>query len=57
MEKIIVKIVETIIRFEHFIYCATDCKVELLIHKKYYQHRREVYENYLMKKPIDIWYE
>lgn len=54
MEKIIVKIVETIIRFEHLIYCATDCKVELPLHKRYYQHRREVYENYLMEKPIDI---
>lgn len=47
MEKIIVKIAETIIRFEHSIYCATDCKVELPIHKRYYQHRREVYEDYL----------
>ena len=46
MEKIIVKIVETIIRFEHSIYCATNCKVELPIHKRYYQHRREVYENH-----------
>lgn len=54
MEKIIVKILETIIKFEHFIYCATDCKVELPLHKRYYQYRREVYENYLMEKPIDI---
>ena len=48
------KILKLILKLEHSIYCTTNCTIELPLHKRYYQHRREVYENYLMEKPIDI---
>lgn len=48
--KLLEKIERIIVKFEHSIYCATDCKVELPLHKRYYQHRRRVYEKYLIEK-------
>ena len=37
-----------ILRLEHIIYCATNCKVEFLIHKAYYELRKQKYEDYLL---------
>lgn len=47
MKKVLLSILFKVIRIEHFIYCTTNCTIELPIHKSYYKHRRIKYEKYI----------
>lgn len=34
---------------EHWIYCTSDCKIELPLHRKYYAFRKKMYINHLKR--------
>lgn len=36
-----------IFQIERDIYCATNCRIELPLHRKYYADRKRRYNNYL----------
>jgi len=38
-----------ILEVEHFIFCVTGCRIELYLHRKYYEDRALRYENYLRR--------
>ena len=44
------KIFRMLFKFEHFIYCATDCRLELPLHRRYYKYAKKKYESYLLSK-------
>lgn len=46
MKKIFYKTLKAILRLEHIIYCATDCRVEFFLHKSYYRYSAEVYKRH-----------
>ena len=50
MKHLLIRFLNKLLRFEHIIYCATNCKIELLLHKKYYEHRRKKYDSYIQEK-------
>lgn len=50
MRKFLQSIIYSIIRFEHIIYCATNCKVELFLHKAWYKYLAKKYDEYYSKK-------
>lgn len=50
---ILSKIVNAIIKVEHIIYCATDCKVEFFLHRSYYNYRKERYQKYIQRHHQD----
>lgn len=39
-----------VLRIEHYIYCMTDCRLELPFHKQYYKWCRTRYEEYITNK-------
>ena len=41
------RLYNAVLRFEHIIYCATGCKVELYLHRKHYADRVLAYNKYL----------
>ena len=45
--KFLQKLSNTLLNIEHTIYCMTQCKVEGLLHRKYYAYRRDRYNHYL----------
>lgn len=47
MNKTLSTILLKVVRIEHIIYCATNCKVEFFLHKAYYEWARERYEKYV----------
>lgn len=47
MKKLIGKLLFKIVKFEHTLYCFTQCRVELPLHKLYYNWRRKKYEHYV----------
>ena len=47
MKKLIGKMLFKIVKFEHTLYCFTQCRVELPLHKSYYKWRRKNYEHYV----------
>lgn len=51
----IVWVLRRVLRLEHIIYCATGCRVELLLHKKYYAYRVAHYNEYL-RQQYPEWY-
>lgn len=53
MRKFLQSIIYSIIRFEHIIYCATNCKVELFLHKAWYKYLAKKYDEYYSKKNIN----
>ena len=50
MRHLFIRFCKSLLRLEHIIYCATNCKIEFLLHKKYYAHCEKVYTEYLLKK-------
>lgn len=50
MRHLFIRFCKSLLRLEHIIYCATNCKVEFLLHKKYYAHCEQVYNKYLLEK-------
>ena len=50
MRPLLIRFLNKLLRFEHIIYCATNCKIEFLLHKKYYEHRRKKYDSYIQEK-------
>lgn len=50
IRRICAKIIKLIIKFEHEIYCLTNCKVDLFLHREYYKYRKFVYNRYLRTK-------
>lgn len=52
-KKILIPLLRWILKAEHYIYCITGCRVELLLHKMYYAHARKMYEDYLWRKKYD----
>ena len=54
MRQMLWSIVKTILRVEHIIYCSTDCKLELYLHKSYYDWRRRQYEEYLYQQQLGV---
>ena len=50
MKHLLIRFLNKLLRLEHIIYCATNCKIELLLHKKYYEHRRKKYDSYIQEK-------
>ena len=50
MRHLFIRFCKSLLRLEHIIYCATNCKVEFLLHKKYYAHCEKVYTEYLLEK-------
>lgn len=50
MNRFIAKFLQKQLRLEHIIYCATDCKIELPLHKWYYDMREKKYNSYLERK-------
>lgn len=53
MKKIFYKTLKAILRFEHIIYCATDCRVEFLLHRQYYKYAAKTYNTFLQNKIVD----
>lgn len=47
MKKLIGKMLFKIVKFEHILYCFTQCRIELPLHKSYYKWRRKNYEHYV----------
>jgi len=43
------KMMSFIFKLEHTIYCMTDCKVELFLHKTYYKYAKERYDKYIKR--------
>lgn len=52
MRHLFIRFCKSLLRLEHIIYCATDCKIEFLLHKKYYAHCEKVYNEYLLDKKL-----
>ena len=50
MRHLFIRFCKSLLKLEHIIYCATNCKVEFLLHKKYYEHRRKKYDSYIQEK-------
>lgn len=50
MKHLFIRFCKSLLKLEHIIYCATNCKVEFLLHKKYYAYCEKVYTEYLLKK-------
>lgn len=50
MNKFLCFFLRKVLRLEHLLYCLTDCKVELPLHRAYYARRRQQYINYYNKK-------
>ena len=50
MRHLFIRFCKSLLKLEHIIYCATNCKVEFLLHKKYYAYCKKVYTEYLLKK-------
>ena len=48
------KVYKALLRVEHNIYCATDCKVELFLHRSYYERRKKQYEEYLYQQQLGV---
>lgn len=44
MKKVIIKMAKKLLRLEHTIYCMTGCRVELPLHKAYYEMCRRKFE-------------
>lgn len=49
IHNLIVRTVAAIIRFEHIIYCSTNCKISLPLHKQYYKWCEKHYMEYRKK--------
>ena len=50
IDRIIQQIFKQIFKIERTIYCLTNCKIELPLHKSYYRNRRLKYEDYIKQK-------
>lgn len=53
MKKIFYKALKAILRFEHIIYCATDCRVEFFLHRQYYKYAAKTYNTFLQNRIVD----
>lgn len=49
------KLLNKLLKFEHTIYCMTNCKIELFLHKSFYKYRKERYNNYLRTHHLE-WF-
>lgn len=49
-EKTILKVLKFIFKIERTIYCRSNCRIELPLHKAYYARGKEKYEEYLSTK-------
>lgn len=47
MQNIFNWILDKILKCERTIYCRTNCKIELPLHKHYYSYRKRRYNTYL----------
>lgn len=58
MKKFVLFLAKKLLRLEHIIYCATNCKVEGILHSAYYKRAEQRYNEYLFEKetlcPINI---
>ena len=49
-DKIILNVLKFIFKLERTIYCRSNCRIELPLHKAYYKRDKEKYEEYLSTK-------
>lgn len=49
-EKTILKVLKFLFKMERTIYCRSNCRIELPLHKAYYKRGKEKYEEYLNAK-------
>lgn len=50
MRRLYFKVLRGILRLEHFVYCVTDCGLELPLHRAYYRRAEQRYNEYLFEK-------
>ena len=58
MNKFVYFFLKKLLRLEHIIYCATDCKLEGILHRAYYKRAEQRYNEYIFEKetlcPIEL---